>query len=224
LNRKGLFEEALRLGLELHDTQLDAFETFEVALYHANESMNLTRVPLAECWIRHFLDSILFQDLLPIGASVLDIGAGPGFPAWPLACARPDLHIVALDSSGKMLGFLRSRPLANLECVLDRAEGWGVLEKFDVVTGRAVAPFTTQMELSASPLKQGGLFIPMRTEADLPEIERLKVNPFGLEFDRIERRELPEVEAPRVYPVFRKIARTDKIYPRSWADMKRKPV
>ncbi|RYG69749.1 16S rRNA (guanine(527)-N(7))-methyltransferase RsmG, partial [bacterium] len=83
---------------------LDRFETFEADLYEANEVMNLTRVPREECWLRHFLDSLLIAPWLPGEGSLLDIGSGPGFPAWPLALARPELQVTALDSSGKMLG------------------------------------------------------------------------------------------------------------------------
>ena len=91
------FVQATRtLGLTLSEAQLSKFENFEEALYRANEVMNLTRVAREECWLRHFVDSLLFQDLIPRGAAVLDIGTGPGFPAWPLACARPDLSITAM--------------------------------------------------------------------------------------------------------------------------------
>src|ERR1041384_4679794 len=134
-------------GLELTPEQVAQFEAFEAKLYEANAVMNLTRVPREECWLRHFVDSLLFQDLIPLNARVLDIGTGPGFPAWPLACARPDLQVTALDSNGKMLGFLRSQPLPNLEVVQERAEEWGAFERFGVVTGRALAPLPVQIEL-----------------------------------------------------------------------------
>src|ERR1041384_3584956 len=129
-------------GLELTPEQVAQFEAFEAKLYEANAVMNLTRVPREECWLRHFVDSLLFQDLIPDRASVLDIGTGPGFPAWPLACARPDLQLTAMDSSGKMLGFLQRQGLPNLETIQIRAEEWGVRDRFDVVTGRAVAPLS----------------------------------------------------------------------------------
>lgn len=222
--RGALREQAATLGLDLSDGQLGGFEAFESALYEANESMNLTRIPREQAWLRHFLDSLLFHRLIPHGSSVLDIGSGPGFPAWPLANARPDLQVTALDSSGKMLGFLRTQPLPNLEVIQDRAETWQVRDQYDVVTGRALAPIAIQLELSAPPCRIGGIVLPMRTEADRAEIDRLATNPLGLELRSIERRELPVVMAPRLFPIFEKRKRTPSMYPRPWADIRRKPL
>ena len=196
---------------------------FHEKIYEANSIRNLTRVTSEDFWIRHFLDSLLFVDLFPIGARVLDIGTGPGFPAWPLAWARPDLKVTAIDSSGKMLDFLRSCPLENLEVVQTRAEEWKTEELFDVVTGRALAPLSTQLELSVNLCEINGVVIPMRSASDLGEIQRLKKNPFGLELERVEEQTLPILEAERLFPLFRKTSPTPKRFPRSWAEMKRKP-
>lgn len=186
--------------------------------------MNLTRVPREECWLRHFVDSLLFHDLIPASSVVLDIGTGPGFPAWPLAAARQDLTVVALDSSGKMLGFLRKNPLPNLEVVEARAEEWGVRERFDVVTGRAVAPLPVQLELSSPPLKVGGLLIPMRSKHEEEQIRSANLSVLGIQLDRLEVRELPGTDIARAFPVFRKVNRTPREYPRRWAEMKAKPL
>ena len=81
MNRLAFAEAALSLGIRLSEAQLNAFETYEAALYQANQVMNLTRVPQSEAWIRHFLDSLLLCPLIPEGAKLLDIGTGPGLPA-----------------------------------------------------------------------------------------------------------------------------------------------
>lgn len=191
-------------------------------MYAANQVMNLTRIPRDEAWLRHFVDSLLFQDLLPQGATVLDIGTGPGFPAWPLACARPDLQVTALDSSGKMLGFLKTQPLPNLEVVQGRAEDWGVRDQFDAVTGRAVAPLPLQLELSAPALKVGGVLVPMRTpsdDLDEPNWEVLGLRPAG----KHERR-LPGTDVVRVFPTYLKERTSPPWAPRRWAEMKADPL
>ncbi len=224
MDRSAFSSAAASIGLSLSNTQLDQFQLFEDRLYKANEVMNLTRVPRDECWLRHFLDSLLFHDLIPANASLLDIGTGPGFPAWPIACVRPDVEVTALDSSGKMLGFLQQNPLPNLQCVLDRAEEWSVRNKFDVVTGRALAPFAIQMELSATPCKASGAVIPMRTPADEEEIRKFVGRGLGLKLEKIVKRELPGTDIVRVYPIFRKVGKAHPTYPRSWAEMKRSPL
>ncbi|HWD41488.1 MAG TPA: 16S rRNA (guanine(527)-N(7))-methyltransferase RsmG [Fimbriimonas sp.] len=222
MNAKGLKDWASSQDLSLSESQFASFSAFEACLYEANEVMNLTRVPKEECWLRHFVDSLLFQDLIPQGAEVLDIGTGPGFPAWPLAVARPDLRVTALDSSGKMLGFLARFPLPNLTIAMVRAEEWGAREVFDFVTGRAVAPLTIQLELSAAPCKLGGFVVPMRTPAD--NLQVATVATLGLRLEEVHRRILPQSEIERVFPVYLKVGKTPSRFPRKWSEIRSKPL
>ncbi|MCC7435640.1 MAG: 16S rRNA (guanine(527)-N(7))-methyltransferase RsmG [Methanoregulaceae archaeon] len=211
-----LATELAKLGLT---ADLEAIAAFEEDLYAQNAVMNLTRVPREEAWLRHILDSLLIAEFIPKGAAVLDIGTGPGFPAWPLALARPDVQVTALDSSGKMLGFLRRHPLTNLTALQQRAEELLLADVFDVVTGRALAPLAIQLELSTRPCRKGGIVLPMRTPNDLPEIERL-ASVLGLELEVVHRRTLPVIDAERVFPVYRKKKNTPSGYPRPWAKMR----
>jgi 16S rRNA (guanine527-N7)-methyltransferase len=224
VDRTALAAAARELGLVLDEAQLDRFAAFEAALYEANRVMNLTRVPREECWLRHFVDSLLLSPLIPPGAAALDIGSGPGFPAWPLACARPDLQVTAVDSSGKMLGFLRSQQLSNLAAIQARAEEWGVRERFDFVTGRALAPLAIQLELSAAPCKVGGVVVPMRTPADLAIMGLKDFEALGLKLEEVAESTLPGTDVVRVFPIYRKAKFTPKPYPRRWAEMKASPL
>lgn len=217
-----LKEEALKLGLDLSEAQLAVLGGYHDALYETNQVMNLTRVAPEEAWVRHYLDALLFHDQIPEGVFVLDLGTGPGLPAFPLALARPDLHVTAVDSNGKMLNFLRSQPLSNLEVIQVRAEEWGVRDRFDVVTGRAVAPLALQLELSAAPAVVGGLVIPMRTNVE--DFEAVKLNGLGLKLREVLRRELPGTDITRAFPIYEKVRVTDPRYPRRWAEMKTKPL
>lgn len=208
--------------MPLSDATRNFLERFLSDLYEANRVMNLTRVPREQAWSRHVEDSLLFEDLIPVGSRLLDVGTGPGFPAWPLAVARPDLAVTALDSNGKMLGFLRDHPLPNLTVVQARAEDWDAKESFDVVTGRALAPLAIQLELSARPCALGGAVVPMRTESN--DISSADPRALGLELERTERRILPDTDVVRVYPIYRKVSATPKRYPRRWAEIKRSPL
>lgn len=215
---------ASRHGHGLEPDQLQSIERFLDSLYEANTSRNLTRVPPEEAVTRHVCDSLLVAEFISEGARVLDIGCGPGFPAWPLAVARPDLQVVAMDSSSKMLAFLAEHPLANLTVALQRAEEDIMPEEFDVVTGRAVAPFPLQAELSAGWLKVGGMFCPLRTPAEAEVISETNVGVLGLKLQSLEVRSIPGTETVRLLPVFEKVRPTPSVYPRTWARMKARPL
>lgn len=212
------------IGLALSTETLDAFEAFEEALYAANEITNFTRVPREECWTRHFLDSLLIHDLIAPKAKVADIGSGPGFPAWPLACARQDIQVTALDSAGKMTGFLKKHPLPNLKVVTERAEEWEVRELFHVVTGRALAPLATQLELSARPCRIEGVILPLRTPSDEETLANCGASKLGLTLLDVLKRPLPGTDVIRMIPIFEKTLHTPNRYPRRWADIKRVPL
>ena len=222
--RSEFFDWCRRVGIALSDDQAAALDAFEEALYAHNALKNLTGIPREDAWRRHFVDSLLIHDLMPEGAGVLDVGTGPGFPAWPLALVRPDLSVTALDSNGKMLEFLRSQPLRNLVVVQVRIEDSGLREKFDVVTGRALAPFPIQMEVSAAPCRVGGVVIPMRTAKEEPAILAVPFSRLGLRLRELCRRELPGEETVRLFPVYDKVAPTPPGFPRPWAEIKRKPL
>ena len=219
------FAEQLEvLGLPNSKPNLDQFEAFKAALYSANESRNLTRVPPEDCEIRHFLDSLIFQDLIPHGAEVLDIGTGPGFPAWPLAAARPDITVTAIDSNGKMLGFLGTQPLPNLIVKQIRAEEWPAREEFEFVTGRAVAPLSVQLEVSAPLVKVGGLLVPMRSSQESEDFASEEFRTLGIKLREVVERLLPGTDIVRVFPVYEKTKPTPTKYPRRWGDIKKKPL
>jgi len=197
-----------------------ALAGFLDALYTWNEQKNLTRVPREEAAVRHVADSLLILDLIPNGAEVVDLGTGPGFPAWPIAWARPDTRVTAVDSNGKMLDFLRSQPLPNLTVVQVRAEEWGVREAFDVATGRALAPMAAQLELSAPLVRVGGIVAPLRSSSE----EFAAYPALGLELESVLERTLPDGSAARRIPVYRKARKTPGKYPRRWAEMKKNPL
>jgi 16S rRNA (guanine527-N7)-methyltransferase len=80
---------------------------------------------------------------LPSGARVVDLGTGMGIPAVVLALSRPDLEILAVDSSKKKIAFLRQAALelglGNLSPVAARFEALENLEA-DLGVAKALAP------------------------------------------------------------------------------------
>ncbi|MBS1721677.1 MAG: 16S rRNA (guanine(527)-N(7))-methyltransferase RsmG [Armatimonadetes bacterium] len=219
-----LATETTKLGVELSADQIAAFQAFGEALYERNKVMNLTRIPKEECWSKHFLDSLLICPLLGEAWSIVDVGTGPGFPAWPLACARPDLRVTALDGSNKGLAFLKEHPLPNFEVVQCRAEEWDRREVFDASTGRALAPLAIQLEVCAPWVKVGGLVLPFRTPGDQVSAESFPAEVLGLGYEDGVYAQLPEGAGERFFPFYLKFEKTPKRYPRKWSEIRAKPL
>ena len=209
-------------GVDPSGLDFEALEEFVADLYEQNATVNLTAVPREEAEVRHLVDSLAILPLVEGGQSVLDIGTGAGFPAWMLAWAKPSLRVTAMDSTAKRLRFIERHPLPNLELMLSRAEDVSVPESFDVVTGRAVAPVSIQAEVSAGWVRVGGSFDPFRTVHERTWIECLDLSVLGLELGSCQ--EVVVGESVRLFPVFQKVSSTQPGYPRSWAEIKKKPL
>lgn len=198
-------------------------EAFLDSLYEANKVMNLTRIPREEAEVKHLIDSLLPQKLIPAGALVLDAGSGPGFPSWPLACLRPDLEIHAVDSTEKIAHFLESVAPKNLTVHCLRVEELRTRGRYDAAIGRAFAPLGIQLEATAAFVRLGGLALPYRTPNDLLEAETLPCGQLGLELEETVEAALPDGSL-RLFPLYRKVRETPPEFPRPWGRMKSRPL
>lgn len=96
-------------------------------------------------WDRHLLNCAVVADLIPAGASVVDVGSGAGLPGMVLAVARPDLIVTLVEPLARRTAFLSEAVTAldldRTMVIRARAEDCvGRIAPADVVTARAVAP------------------------------------------------------------------------------------
>jgi 16S rRNA (guanine527-N7)-methyltransferase len=98
-------------------------------------------------WDRHLLNCAVLSEMIPLGASVIDVGSGAGLPGIVLAVVRPDLTITLVEPLARRTAFLSEAVTslgldAAVTVVRARAEDLvgGLLPTADVVTARAVAP------------------------------------------------------------------------------------
>jgi 16S rRNA (guanine527-N7)-methyltransferase len=96
-------------------------------------------------WDRHILNCAVVSELIPQGATVVDVGSGAGLPGIVLAVARPDLRVTLVEPLARRTAFLSEAVsilcLTNTTVLRARAEECGgKLAPADVVTARAVAP------------------------------------------------------------------------------------
>jgi 16S rRNA (guanine527-N7)-methyltransferase len=155
-----VLEGSRTLGRPLTSAQADALSWLADELVRWSSRINLTAIldPI-EMADKHILDSLAVLRVLGPGArTLLDAGAGAGFPGLPLAIAREDLAVTLVDAVAKKVGFLKhviaqlglAPRVRALHLTLrgdPAAEG---LEPFDVAVSRALA----------DPIRWGALAIP----------------------------------------------------------------
>lgn len=200
---------------------LGALERYYELLVEWNERFNLTAVADRDgVYEKHFLDSLSAAELIPLGASVLDVGAGAGFPSLPLKIARPDIAVTCVDSVNKKVVFLgeviSSLGLTDAVAVHSRAEDLPKVG-YDVVVSRAVAPMNVLCEYCLPFVKIGGVFIAYKSEKLGEELEAAKnaLKILGGELEEI--RDVSALvggDVTRKLAVVKKVSATPPKYPR----------
>lgn len=231
--KEDLKNKALKLGIELSDAQLEKFVNYYKNVVLCNKMYNLTSIlDETEFIDKHFIDSISGVKYIKNGAKVCDIGAGAGFPSIPLKIIRDDLNFTLIDSLNKRVNFLNDTTkqlgLNNIKAVHLRAEDAGkgeYREKFDVVVNRAVASLPTLIEYCIPLLKVGGIMVAYKSNAD-EEIALSKnaLIKLSAKIEKINKFVLPDTDYNRTIVVIKKLAKTNKIYPRDKNKPKLNPL
>lgn len=212
-----------KYNISLTDRQLEQFNIFYNLVLEENKKYNLTAITEKNDFaIKHLLDSCMPYTLIPQNATVIDIGAGAGFPSIPLKILRPDLDITMLDSLNKRVSFLqlciKELSLQNAKAIHGRAEDFAkeAREKYDVAVSRAVASLNTLSEYCLPFVKVGGKFIALKGSAYLEEIEnsRFAIDTLGGEIKKIQLLTIEEIDSIRANIEIFKIKNTPSKYPR----------
>ena len=161
------------LGLSLPDGAVSRLLDYQALLQRWNAAYNLTAVrDPAEMITRHLLYSLA---ILPHvhGASLADLGTGPGLPGIVLAIAAPGREILLVDSNGKKVRFLREAiralKLDGVRAVQSRVED--VEGRFDCITARAFASLADMLGWGGHLLAPDGIWLAMkgkRPDDELP--------------------------------------------------------
>lgn len=182
--KKTLKDGAKELGAELSDEALDLFQKYLAELKVWNKKINLTSIDSDEEIVkRHFLDSFTPYSHIKGSKSLLDIGAGGGFPGIPLKIAFPDIKVVLMDSVEKKVHFMRHiiRTLGlaktgdGIEAIAARVEDPSVVKKysesFDCVISRAFTELKGFLTLGLPYLRPGGRIIALKGPAYAEELK-----------------------------------------------------
>ncbi len=144
-----------------------------------NAGVNLTGAQsVAEVIGEHVVDSFAMARLIPPRSSVVDVGAGGGLPGLPLAIARPDLRLTAVEPRAKRVAFLRTAvrefQLASVEVVRERT-GVSARGSFEVAASRATFPPEEWLGLGLGLVRPQGLVLVFAGQAWQPEDPSIRV-------------------------------------------------
>ena len=165
---QGIAELKLILPAEAVSRLLD----YQALLERWNAAYNLTAVRDADEMVtRHLLDSLAILPYVQ-GATLADLGTGPGLPGIVLAIATPGREILLVDSNGKKVRFLREAiralKLDGVRAVQSRVED--VQGQFDCVTARAFASFADMLGWGGHLLAPAGIWLAMKGKQSEDEL------------------------------------------------------
>ena len=248
---KNIFINKLNFALKentsivLSEKQQEQMFLLAERLVEVNKVMNLTAITDEDGIIlRHLVDSLLVSEYFAPNSTIIDVGCGAGFPSLPLAIARPDLQITALDSTEKRIRYVdetaKMLGLSNVEAVTARAEEFATLpnrrEKYDYATARAVASLPILCELTIPFVKVGGTLVAMKAKGANDEFEMSRsairqlagaeslANTILIEKTLSGSINGEIVNENRTVVVMNKLASTHKRFPRKFAQIKKNPL
>lgn len=195
------------IGVVLSDQVIESYLLYIEELKRWNARINLTAFTTdMEIGVKHFLDSLTVAPYLHGAQSVLDIGAGAGFPGLPLKILSPAIELLLLEASQKKVFFLRhiirELKLEGVEIVHGRAEASEMKKRyagsFDLVLSRALADLPTSLHLAFPYTQKGGYIVSMRGKKGEEETHAVDWEALGLQLREVKKLTLPFVGGDRV--------------------------
>ncbi|RNA68019.1 16S rRNA (guanine(527)-N(7))-methyltransferase RsmG [Alteribacter keqinensis] len=237
MNVQEFQQELKKRGITLSDHQLSQFERYFHILVDWNERMNLTAITAKEeVYLKHFFDSVsaaFYHDFNSV-ETVVDIGAGAGFPSLPLKICFPHLDVTIVDSLNKRITFLHALAeeldLTGVSFYHDRAETFGKKkehrEHFDVAMARAVARLPVLSELCIPLVKKDGTFLAMKGAGAKNELSESKkaFSLLGGELIEANQFTLPQEESERSIIKIKKVNQTPGKFPRKPGTPNKQPL
>lgn len=177
------------LGIKVSQAQADLMGQHAKELMAWNKKINLTAIKeplqIAE---KHFVDSIASLLFFENEKSLMDLGAGGGFPGIPIKIMNPSLRVVMVDASRKKVNFLkhviRMLHLDGIDAVHSRVEdlhdNQTYTHTFDAVISRAFTELSRFTGLALPFLTKQGAIYAMKGKQAKKEITPAILDTFDL--------------------------------------------
>ena len=233
MNKINFLRELDKRGISCSVDQVNLLWEFMDRVLETNEKFNLTAIKDEEA----FAEKMIFDSALLLNnqnfeeQTIVDLGSGAGFPAVVISILSPNAHIIAIDSTAKKVDFINSfakEHHLNLEAIATRAEDFARAnrDKFLLVTARAVAHLRVLIELAIPMLQVGGHLIAFKGPDFEKEIEESEgaFKKLNCDIHYVYEDELPESGESRYFIYVRKLCHTPNKYPRTFGEIKNKPL
>lgn len=162
------------LNITVTDEILNKLEILINELILYNKHTNLTRIlnPV-DIYLKHFYDSLTITKIIDLNNidNLIDLGSGAGFPGLIIKLFFPNIEATLLDSNIKKitwLNYISKKLELDVNIIHERIENYSKnnLNKYTIVTSRAVANLRVLLELSLPLVKENGYFIPLKGNID----------------------------------------------------------
>ncbi len=163
------------LGQEITQEAVEKCARLLCELDRWNARINLTAIrDVKEMVGGHLLDSLAVRPLI-YGKSMIDVGAGAGFPGLPVAITMPALAVELLDSNARKVSFVQhvigELEISNATAVRSRAENYAPGRGFDTVIARALASIPRLIELAGHLIAEKGVMLALKGQYPADELK-----------------------------------------------------
>ena len=223
MNKEEFILELSKLNINIKESTMESLITYYHLLIEENKKYNLTTITEeSDVYLKHFYDSLTITKIISLtNQYILDIGSGAGFPGL----------VLKIDSTNKKCLFLQkvidTLELKDINVINDRAEEYAKdhREQYDIITSRAVAPLKHLLEYSIPMLKVNGSFISLKGDIkeELKDINTYYQKLF-LTNESIITFNLPHDKGFRTIYKITKTKKTPTLYPRTYAQIKKKEL
>lgn len=233
MNIDKFVQELKKININITDKQLDDLNVYANFLIEFNSHTNLTAITeMDEIYLKHFYDSLVLAKYINLNEvnNLIDIGTGAGFPGMVLKIVFPNLDVTLLDSNNKKLKFLdeliNKLDLKGVRTVYERAEEFarkGNIEKYDLVTSRAVAALPVLSELCLPLTKVNGVFFALKGSNGEEELKLSNniISKLNGKVEYIDKFNLADTDEGRTAISIRKIGKNPSGYPRDYGKIKK---
>ena len=221
------------LDIEINEEIYSKLKKYHEMLVEWNKKFNMTTIlEENEVLLKHFYDSLCLKKAIDLNKqSLCDVGTGAGFPGLVLKIVFSDLNITLVESNGKKCTFLKEvikeLKLNNIEVINEIAEDYALknIEKFDIVTMRAVSDLRIIAELGLPMLKIGGIFSPLKAHIGNEIVKSQNIiKILGGKLEKVINYELPIENSTRTIPIIIKEKSSEEGFPRNYSRIVKQPI